>query len=286
MIENFTAYNPTRLHFGTGVIRKLGKRIKKYGNNVLLVYGKGSVKKYGYYDQVVEQLKAAGMTLYEYSGIKPNPVIEDVYNAVRLVQSENIDVILALGGGSVIDSAKVISLAAGSDMDAWQLVKGELKPVRAIPLFCVLTLAATGTEMNGAAVVQNHDTGEKRDRQDLGDQEKGDAAMLEVVEEISAGHDKVEGTGLASKEERHELGPTPESSSPTGEKQQEDADHETVGRDQNDQPLFESLQILSCQHHSSPPTSQRPSCLETERRLNSRRTCSTREPALSDSRPS
>jgi len=161
MIKNFTAYNPTRLHFGKGISGKIGKRIRKYGNKVLLIYGQGSVKRFGYYDQVTKLLNESGLKFIEYSGIKPNPVIEDVNKAAELAQNENVDLILALGGGSVIDSAKVISIAAGSSMDAWKIIKGDLNPDRAIPLFCILTLAATGTEMNAAAVVQNHETKEK-----------------------------------------------------------------------------------------------------------------------------
>jgi len=160
-IENFTAYNPTRLHFGIDIINKLGKRVCLYGNKVLLIYGKGSVKKFGYFDKVITQLQSSGLSIAEYSGIKPNPVINDVYKAVEVAKKEQADIIVALGGGSVIDSAKVISLTAGSNMDAWQIVKGNAKPNKAIPLICILTLAATGTEMNAAAVVQNHETGEK-----------------------------------------------------------------------------------------------------------------------------
>lgn len=161
MIENFTAYNPTRLHFGTGCVNNIGNRIAKYGNKVLLIYGKGSVKRFGYYDVVADQLRKSGIAFVEYDGIKPNPIIEDVNKAAELAVNEQVDLILALGGGSVIDTAKVVSLAAGSGMDGWQIVTGKAKPDRAIPLFCVLTLAATGTEMNAAAVVQNHETGEK-----------------------------------------------------------------------------------------------------------------------------
>ncbi len=160
-IENFTAYNPVRLRFGKGTVNVLGKTTAKYGNKVLLVYGKGSVKKYGYYDQVINQLKMAGLEIVEYSGIKPNPVIEDVRMATELGRRENIEVILALGGGSVIDSAKIIALAIASGYDGWDIMKNRVKPVSTIPLICVLTLAATGTEMNAGAVVQNHDTGEK-----------------------------------------------------------------------------------------------------------------------------
>lgn len=160
-IEKFTAYNPVKLHFGEGVIGKLGKTTAKYGKKVLLIYGKGSVKKYGYYDQVTEQLKSAGLEIVEYSGIKPNPVIEDVRMAADLGRCEQIDVIVALGGGSVIDSSKIIAASIASGYDGWDIIKRKVKPVTTIPLICVLTLAATGTEMNAGAVVQNHDTGEK-----------------------------------------------------------------------------------------------------------------------------
>lgn len=160
-IEKFTAYNPTRLHFGEGVIDKLGRRVKNYGTKVLLVTGKGSVKKYGYFDKVVKQLNSEGLEIIEYSGIKPNPVIEDVREASKLGRKENIDVVVALGGGSAIDSAKIISLSIASGYDGWEIMKGNAKPKSAIPLICVLTLAATGTEMNAGAVVQNHETGEK-----------------------------------------------------------------------------------------------------------------------------
>ncbi len=160
-MENFIAYNPVKLHFGANVIETLGSTVKEYGNRVLLVYGKGSVKKYGYYDQVVSQLKKSGLEIFEYSGIKPNPIIEDVEEASQIGKKNNIDVIVALGGGSVIDSAKIISLGIVSDENPWSFMTWELTPEKAVPLISVLTLAATGTEMNAAAVVQNHTTGQK-----------------------------------------------------------------------------------------------------------------------------
>jgi len=160
-MENFTVYNPTRLHFGKGVTDILGETAGKYGKNVLLVYGKGSVKKYGYYDQVVNQLKAAGMTITEYSGIKPNPVVEDVDRAAQLGREKKVDIIVALGGGSVIDSAKIMALCIASGEKAWDFMKRKLIPENTLPLIAILTLAATGTEMNGGAVLQNHETGEK-----------------------------------------------------------------------------------------------------------------------------
>jgi len=160
-MENFTVYNPTKLHFGINVIDTLGETILKYGNRVLLVYGKGSVKKYGYYQKVVSKLSEAGIEVFEYSGIKPNPIIEDVHKAVMVGKQNNVDVVVALGGGSVIDSAKIISLGIPTDEDPWDFMTFNEKPNASVPLISILTLAATGTEMNGAAVVQNHLTGQK-----------------------------------------------------------------------------------------------------------------------------
>lgn len=160
-IQNFTAYNPTRLHFGEGVTDNLGKFTLNRGQKALLLYGKGSAVRFGYYDKVLNQLKSAGITVVEYSGIKPNPIIEDVREASKIGIENNVDVIVALGGGSVIDSAKIISLSIATGEDGWDIMKYRVNAKKATPLVCVLTLAATGTEMNAAAVVQNHETGEK-----------------------------------------------------------------------------------------------------------------------------
>ncbi|MCK4345897.1 MAG: iron-containing alcohol dehydrogenase [Bacteroidales bacterium] len=160
-MENFIAYNPTKIHFGKDVTDSLGEVVKQYGNNVLLIYGKGSVIKYGYYDRIIKPLKAIKVKITEYSGIKPNPVVEDVDSAVELSLKENVEMIVALGGGSVIDTAKIISLCIPGRFKGWDVMKRKVEPSSAIPLIAVLTLAATGTEMNGAAVIQNHTTQEK-----------------------------------------------------------------------------------------------------------------------------
>ena len=160
-IENFIAYNPVRLHFGKGVTDTLGETVSEYGKKVLLVYGKGSVKKYGYYDRVVEQLERAGVEITEFGGIQPNPLVDDVRRAVALGKEKNVDVILALGGGSVIDSAKIVSVGLVHNIDPWQFMLWQAMPEKSVPLVTVLTLAATGTEMNAAAVLQNTETGEK-----------------------------------------------------------------------------------------------------------------------------
>lgn len=154
-MENFIAYNPTKLHFGKGVMNNLGAAIEEFGKRVLLVYGGGSIKRNGIYDKTIEQLNSIGAEIFEYKGIKPNPLIEDVDAAAELARTNNVDVILAVGGGSVIDSAKIISITIPVNHSGWDFYSGEAKPEKAIPLISVLTLAATGTEMNPFAVIQN-----------------------------------------------------------------------------------------------------------------------------------
>ncbi|HOI00081.1 MAG TPA: iron-containing alcohol dehydrogenase [Bacteroidales bacterium] len=160
-MENFVLYNPTSLHFGRGVCDKLGTTAAGIGRHALLVYGKGSVKASGAYDAVVSQLRQQNISFVEYAGIRSNPVVEDVDAAAQLGRQHNVDVIVAVGGGSVIDSAKMIAIAIPVEHGAWDFVAGKAKPKSAIPLVAVLTLAATGTEMNRFAVVQNHDTQQK-----------------------------------------------------------------------------------------------------------------------------
>lgn len=160
-MENFIAYNPTKLHFGKGVMDNLGAAIAEYGKRVLLVYGGGSIKKNGIYKKTIEQLNSIGAEVFEYQGIKPNPLIEDVDAAAELARKNNVDVILAVGGGSVIDSAKIISITVPINHSGWNFYNGEAKPEKAIPLISVLTLAATGTEMNPFAVIQNKATQQK-----------------------------------------------------------------------------------------------------------------------------
>ena len=160
-MENFTAYNPTVLHFGKNVLDTLGSTLREYGSRVLMVYGKGSVRKSGLYDQIVDILAKEGLEVYEYEGIKSNPVIEDVDAAAAIGRVAKVDVILAIGGGSVIDSSKVISVAIPVENPAWDFFTGKTKAMTAIPVVAVLTLAATGTEMNPFAVVSNHALQEK-----------------------------------------------------------------------------------------------------------------------------
>lgn len=160
-MENFIAYNPTRLHFGKAVLKNLGEIAQAYGKKALLMYGKGSIKNNGVYSEIKEQLDSAGIDLVEYKGIKPNPVIDDVERAAILGIKENVDLIIAAGGGSVIDSAKITSLCIPESLDPWSVLKGNQIAVKSIPILVILTIPATGSEMNSFSVVQNHKSGEK-----------------------------------------------------------------------------------------------------------------------------
>jgi len=160
-MENFRIENPTVVHFGRDVIKNLGKAVGPIGKKVMLVYGKGSIKKNGIYEAVLEQLKAINAEVVEFEGIKSNPIIEDVDAAAEAGRRFQPDVIVAVGGGSVIDSAKIIALTIPVDFSGWKFMTNQAIARKAVPLIAVLTLAATGTEMNQFAVVQNHATKQK-----------------------------------------------------------------------------------------------------------------------------
>ena len=160
-MENFTYFNPTVLHFGRNILSSLGSVMKEYGRNVLFVYGRNSVKTTGLYGRIMKILQDADLNVVEYGGIKPNPIISDVDAAARIGRSHKADMILAVGGGSVIDSAKIISITIPVEHPAWDFYTYQAKPKTAIPLISVLTLAATGSEMNPFAVLQNNETGIK-----------------------------------------------------------------------------------------------------------------------------
>ncbi|MGM7722605.1 iron-containing alcohol dehydrogenase [Metabacillus sp. Hm71] len=160
-MENFTYYNPTRLIFGKGQVQQLEIEVPKYGKNVLLVYGGGSIKRNGLYDDVVNVLKKIDVNLYELSGVEPNPRLSTVHRGVEICKAEKIDFILAVGGGSVIDCTKAIAAGAKYDGDAWDIVTKKHIPTEALPFGTVLTLAATGSEMNSGSVITNWETKEK-----------------------------------------------------------------------------------------------------------------------------
>lgn len=155
-MESFIAYNPTSLHFGKNTLKDLGSVIETYGNKVLFVYGKNSIKQSGLYTKIIEHLESIHAKVYEYKGIKSNPWIEDVDAAAALGRKHNVNVILAVGGGSVIDSAKIISICIEQEVKAWDYFTHSIPPPKtSIPLIAVLTLAATGSEMNPFAVLSN-----------------------------------------------------------------------------------------------------------------------------------
>jgi len=160
-MENFIAYNPTKVHFGKNVVNQLGESVEKYGRNVLLMYGKGSVLRNGSYDDTIRQLQDIGAVVHEFSGIKPNPVVQDVDSAARLGIEKEVELIVAVGGGSVIDSAKITAVCIAEKCSGWEVMKDRVTIRSSIPLIGVLTLAATGTEMNNVAVLQNPETREK-----------------------------------------------------------------------------------------------------------------------------
>lgn len=154
-MHEFTMYNPTKLHFGREALSNLEKAVRSFGKRVLFVYGKGSIMKSGVHSQILDLLNESEAEWFEYGGIKSNPLIEDVDAAAALGRDKNVDMILAVGGGSVIDSAKIISITIPVAHSGWDFYSGKAKPKKAIPLLSVLTLAATGTEMNMFAVIQN-----------------------------------------------------------------------------------------------------------------------------------
>ena len=160
-MNNFIAYNPTRVYFGKVITKSIPEDISLFGKNVLLAYGKGSIKKNGIYKEVTTLLKKAGKNINEFEGIKPNPLVNDVEEAVKLGISKKVDFVFAIGGGSVIDSAKIIALCIPEKADPWKVMKFQQKTTKALPLITILTLAATGTEMNQFAVLQNQVTKEK-----------------------------------------------------------------------------------------------------------------------------
>ncbi len=158
-MNNYEYHVPTDIRFGNGQIACLSKEIGKYGKKVLLVYGGGSIKKTGLYDKVYEVLK--DFEIHELSGIEPNPRLTSVVKGAELCKTYGIEAVLAVGGGSAIDAAKHIACAAFYDGDPWDLVLDKGLVTKALPIFTVLTINATGSEMNPGAVISNEKTKEK-----------------------------------------------------------------------------------------------------------------------------
>jgi alcohol dehydrogenase YqhD (iron-dependent ADH family) len=159
---NFEFHNPTHLIFGAGVLSQLGEAVRKHGKKALLVTGGGSVKRSGSFDRAVASLKDAGVAVAECSGVEPNPKITSVKRGAQVARDENCEVVIALGGGSTMDAAKVMAAAVYYEGDPWDMIvhgqENLYVPTRALPIVTVPTLAATGSEMNSGAVISNEET--------------------------------------------------------------------------------------------------------------------------------
>ena len=163
MLGNFTYYNPTKLYFGGGSVASLRDELPKYGPNIVLVYGGGSIKKNGIYDQVTAILKDCGKNVAEISGVMPNPTLPKVLEGVEICRRHRADFLLAVGGGSVCDYTKAVAASVHCEKDPWQkyFVRFEEPACPVVPLGCVLTMVGTGSEMNAGSVITNPDTKEK-----------------------------------------------------------------------------------------------------------------------------
>ncbi|ANU19026.1 NADH-dependent alcohol dehydrogenase [Planococcus plakortidis] len=157
----FSFYNPVKLIFGKGQLEALKNEVPNYGKKVLVVYGGGSIKKNGLYDEVMATLNEMGVEIHELSGVEPNPRLSTAKRGIEICKQENIDMLLAVGGGSVIDCTKLIAAGAKYDGDAWDFVTRKATPAEVLPFGTVLTLAATGSEMNAGSVITNEETEEK-----------------------------------------------------------------------------------------------------------------------------
>jgi alcohol dehydrogenase YqhD (iron-dependent ADH family) len=156
-MENFTFYAPTEIVFGKDTQKQVGDLIKSRAKKVLLHYGSGSVKKSGLYDQVVASLKGAGVAFVELGGVKPNPRLSLVHEGIALCKKEQVDFILAVGGGSVIDSSKAIAMGFYYSGDVWELYEQRKIAEKALPVATILTIPAAGSEMSGSTVVTNEE---------------------------------------------------------------------------------------------------------------------------------
>lgn len=163
MLGNFTYHNPTKLYFGEDSLQYLKDELKNCGNNILLVYGGGSIKKSGLYDEITAILRDAGKTVAEVSGVMPNPTVDKLNEGVKIARDSKTDFILAVGGGSVCDYSKAVSVSVNCGDDPWEkyYIRFEEPTCDIIPVGCVLTMAGTGSEMNGGAVITNHATKQK-----------------------------------------------------------------------------------------------------------------------------
>lgn len=158
MLGNFSYSNPTKLYFGEDSLGFLATELANYGQNIMLCYGGGSIKKNGIYDQVISILDTAGKTVFEDGGVMPNPTVDKLYEGCKIAKENKVDLILAVGGGSVCDYAKAVSVSAYCERDPWEKYYLNMEDVdnKIVPVGCVLTMVGTGSEMNGGAVITNH----------------------------------------------------------------------------------------------------------------------------------
>ena len=163
MLGNFTYCNPTKLYFGDESLDSLNTELSKYGNNIVLIYGNGSIKRNGIYDSVISILKKQGKNIAEISGVMPNPTLEKLYEGIEIARKHQVDFILAVGGGSVCDYAKAVSVSVNCTEDPWEkyFIRFDEPDCNIIPIGCVLTMVGTGSEMNTGSVITNQDTKEK-----------------------------------------------------------------------------------------------------------------------------
>ena len=163
MLGNFTYCNPTKLYFGDDSLKYLNDELPKYGKNIVLVYGGGSIKKNGIYDEVTEILKKNGKNVAEIAGVMPNPTLSKLYEGIEIARAHKADLILAVGGGSVCDYSKAVAMSVNCDDDPWEkyYIRFEQPDCRIIPVGCVLTMVGTGSEMNAGSVITNEETKQK-----------------------------------------------------------------------------------------------------------------------------
>lgn len=152
-MDNFEFFNNTRIIFGRGTENQIGERTAPYGKKILMVYGGGSIKKTGLYDRVAASLKAAGVSFTELSGVKPNPRLALVQEGIRLCREQELTFILAIGGGSAIDTAKAIALGVPYEGDVWDFYSGKAVPVKHFPVATILTIPAAGSESSISSVI-------------------------------------------------------------------------------------------------------------------------------------
>lgn len=190
MLGNFSYSNPTRLYFGEDSLKNLPSEIEKYGKNVVLIYGTGSIKKSGLYDEVIKILNEKNKNVAEISGVMSNPTLAKLYEGVEIARKHNADFILAAGGGSVCDYAKAVAVSVHCKEDPWEKYyeRFEEPDCKIIPVGCVLTMAGTGSEMNAGSVITNTEKNKKVGKVFLTDEVMPRFSILNPVYTYSLPH--------------------------------------------------------------------------------------------------